>query len=125
MNFVVVPPPQMAANLKAGNLDGYCVGEPWNSLAVIQRDGWIAQLSLAIAPRHPEKVLLVRSDFVESRTDEHQRLIASFGRLHVRFDHPEPFIYPPRNLSKQIGCIRIIQIVRLVNRQAHLVAEVC
>ena len=42
MNFVVVPPPQMAANLKAGNLDGYCVGEPWNSLAVIQRAGWIA-----------------------------------------------------------------------------------
>jgi ABC-type nitrate/sulfonate/bicarbonate transport system substrate-binding protein len=77
MNFVVVPPPQMAANLKAGNLDGYCVGEPWNSLAVIQRAGWVAELSLAIAPRHPEKVLLVRSDFAESRADEHQRLIAS------------------------------------------------
>jgi len=44
---------------------------------VIQRAGWVAELSLAIAPRHPEKVLLVRRDFAESRADEHQRLIAS------------------------------------------------
>jgi ABC-type nitrate/sulfonate/bicarbonate transport system substrate-binding protein len=77
VNIVVGPPPQMAANLKAGNLDGYCVGEPWNSLAVVQRVGWIAALSPAIAPRHPEKVLLVRADFAESSFREHERLIAA------------------------------------------------
>ena len=77
VNIVVVPPPQMAANLKAHNLDGYCVGEPWNSLAVIQRAGWIAALSPDIAPGHPEKVLLVRTEFAESRADEHERLIAA------------------------------------------------
>ena len=77
LNIVVVPPPQMAANLKAGNLDGYCVGEPWNSLAVIQRAGWVAVLSPDIAPRHPEKVLLVRTEFAESRSNEHERLIAA------------------------------------------------
>jgi ABC-type nitrate/sulfonate/bicarbonate transport system substrate-binding protein len=77
VNIVVVPPPQMAMNLKAGNLDGYCVGEPWNSLAVIQRAGWVAALSPDIAPRHPEKVLLVRQEFAESRADEHHRLIAA------------------------------------------------
>lgn len=77
VHVVVVPPPQMAANLKAANLDGYCVGEPWNSMAVVQRAGWVAALSPAIAPRHPEKVLLVRSDFAESRSEEHERLIAA------------------------------------------------
>ena len=77
VNLVVVPPPQMAANLKAGNLDGFCVGEPWNSLAVLQRAGWIVELSSETAPRHPEKVLLVRSDFAETRAEEHERLIAA------------------------------------------------
>jgi ABC-type nitrate/sulfonate/bicarbonate transport system substrate-binding protein len=77
VNIVVVPPPQLAANLKAGNLDGYCVGEPWNSLAVAQRAGWVAALSPELAPRHPEKVLLVRAEFAESRADEHERLIAA------------------------------------------------
>jgi ABC-type nitrate/sulfonate/bicarbonate transport system substrate-binding protein len=77
VNIVVVPPSQMAENLKAGNLDGYCVGEPWNSLAVIQRAGWVVAISPDIEPRHPEKVLLVRSEFAESRFDEHQRLIAA------------------------------------------------
>ncbi len=77
VNIVVVPPPQMAANLKAGNLDGYCVGEPWNSLAVVQRAGWVTALSPTIARRHPEKVLLVRADFAESHAEEHERLIAA------------------------------------------------
>ena len=77
VNIVVVPPPQMAANLRAGNLDGYCVGEPWNSLAVIQRAGWIAALSPEIAPQHPEKVLLARAEFVESCAEQHQRLVAA------------------------------------------------
>jgi ABC-type nitrate/sulfonate/bicarbonate transport system substrate-binding protein len=77
VNIVVVPPPQMASNLKVGNLDGYCVGEPWNSLAVLQDDGWIAVLGSTIAPGHPEKVLLVRAAFADSRADEHSQLIAA------------------------------------------------
>ena len=34
INLIRIPPPQMVANLKAGNIDGYCVGEPWNSRAI-------------------------------------------------------------------------------------------
>jgi ABC-type nitrate/sulfonate/bicarbonate transport system substrate-binding protein len=77
VNVVVVPPPQMAPNLKAQTLDGYCVGEPWNSVAVLQRAGWVAATSPSIAPRHPEKVLLVREDFAETRGDDHRSLIAA------------------------------------------------
>jgi ABC-type nitrate/sulfonate/bicarbonate transport system substrate-binding protein len=77
VQFAVVPPPQMPVNLKAGHLHGYCVGEPWNSVAVSEKFGWRAATSAEIAPWHPEKVLMVRGDFAESRADEHKRLIAA------------------------------------------------
>jgi ABC-type nitrate/sulfonate/bicarbonate transport system substrate-binding protein len=89
VNIVVVPPPQMAANLKAGNLDGYCVGEPWNSVAVLQRAGWVAAASARIAPLHPEKVLLARADFVEARDEEHRRLIVALHEACAWCQRPE------------------------------------
>jgi ABC-type nitrate/sulfonate/bicarbonate transport system substrate-binding protein len=77
VQIVVVPPPQMAANLKAGNLDGFCAGEPWNSVAVQMRAGWCVATSADLAPGHPEKVLMVRSDFAEKRAEEHLALVAA------------------------------------------------
>ncbi len=75
--FVVVPPPQMPANLKAGHLDGYCVGEPWNSIAVLGKCGVIVATSAEIAPLHPEKVLMVRREFADLRQEEHTQLAAA------------------------------------------------
>jgi ABC-type nitrate/sulfonate/bicarbonate transport system substrate-binding protein len=89
VNVVVVPPPQMAANLKAQNLDGYCVGEPWNSVAVVQRVGWVAATSPSMAPGHPEKVLLVRSDFADSRFQEHKGIIAALREACAFCQRPE------------------------------------
>jgi ABC-type nitrate/sulfonate/bicarbonate transport system substrate-binding protein len=77
VRIVIVPPAQVHANLKAGHLDGYCVGEPWNSLAVLSRTGWCVATSDEIAPRHPEKVLMVRRDFAERSAREHLALIAA------------------------------------------------
>ena len=77
VRFVVVPPPQMPTNLKAGHLDGFCAGEPWNSVAVLAGSGWRVSCSREIAPRHPEKVLMVRSEFAATRAEEHDRLIAA------------------------------------------------
>jgi ABC-type nitrate/sulfonate/bicarbonate transport system substrate-binding protein len=75
--FVVVPPPQMPQSLRAGHLDGYCVGEPWNSIAALGGFGRIAATSAEISAMHPEKVLMVRGDFAEQRAEEHQLLIAA------------------------------------------------
>lgn len=77
VQFVVVPPPQMPANLKAGHLDGYCVGAPWNSVAALAGFGWCVASSHDITPLHPEKVLMVRREFAETRGAEHGRLIAA------------------------------------------------
>ncbi|MGH7951586.1 MAG: CmpA/NrtA family ABC transporter substrate-binding protein, partial [Limisphaerales bacterium] len=77
VRIVVVPPPQMVANLKAGHLDGFCVGEPWNSVAVQSRAGWTIAASAELDAGHPEKVLMVRRDFAEKRNVEHLALIAA------------------------------------------------
>ncbi len=77
VRIVIVPPPQMVANLKAGNLDGFCVGEPWNSVAVQARIGWCIAVSAELEPNHPEKVLMVRREFAEKRTAEHVALVAA------------------------------------------------
>lgn len=54
---IVVPPPQMVANMRVGNMDGFCVGEPWNQRAIIDKIGFSAATSQEIWTDHPEKVL--------------------------------------------------------------------
>ena len=75
--IVILPPPQMAPSLAAGHVDGFCVGEPWNTVAVAEGNGWLAGHSSVLAPGHPEKVLMVRRDFAEQREAEHLALVAS------------------------------------------------
>ena len=89
VRIVIVPPAQMVANLQAGHLDGFCVGEPWNSVAVQARAGWIAATSADLDPGHPEKVLMVRRDFAECRAGEHTALIAALLEAGEFCDAPE------------------------------------
>lgn len=77
VRIVVVPPSQMVSNLKSGNLDGFCAGEPWNSVAVQAKAGWCAAVSAELEPGHPEKVLMVKTAFTEQRHDEHLALVAA------------------------------------------------
>jgi ABC-type nitrate/sulfonate/bicarbonate transport system substrate-binding protein len=57
VEIVVLPPPLMPDAIRTGGIDGYCVGEPWNSVAVSAGAGRIATVKAAIWPRSPEKVL--------------------------------------------------------------------
>ncbi|MFP4298032.1 MAG: nitrate ABC transporter ATP-binding protein [Spirulinaceae cyanobacterium] len=77
VNLVVIPPPQMVANLKAGNIDGYCVGEPWNSRAVHEKTGFVVACDRDIYPEHPEKVLAVREDWAEKYPQTHLALVTA------------------------------------------------
>ena len=54
---ITVPPPQMVANMRVGNMDGFCVGEPWNNRAIMDKIGFTAVTSQDIWVDHPEKVL--------------------------------------------------------------------
>lgn len=57
VEIVVLPPPLMPDAIRTGGIDGYCVGEPWNTVAVASGAGRIATVKAAIWPRSPEKVL--------------------------------------------------------------------
>lgn len=89
VRIIVVPPPQMFANLMAGHIEGYCVGEPWNSIAVMRGAGWCVATSEELAPHHPEKVLLVQKDFAKARESEHVAVIAALIEACAFCDRPE------------------------------------
>lgn len=61
---ITVPPPQMVANMRVGNMDGFCVGEPWGARAILDKIGFTAVTTQAIWTDHPEKVLGTSADFV-------------------------------------------------------------
>jgi len=62
---IVVPPPQMVANMRVGNMDGCCVGEPWNNRAIMDKIGFTVNTTQDIWKDHPEKTLGTTSEFVE------------------------------------------------------------
>jgi len=62
---IVVPPPQMVANMRVGNMDGFCVGEPWNNRAIVDKIGFTANTTQDIWKDHPEKTLGTTSEFVQ------------------------------------------------------------
>lgn len=65
IEIVVLPPQLMADALAAGQIDGYCVGEPWNTVAVSKGVGKIATVKGAIWASSPEKVLAMRAAWAE------------------------------------------------------------
>ncbi|TJW85279.1 MAG: ABC transporter substrate-binding protein, partial [Mesorhizobium sp.] len=65
VSTIVVPPPQMVANMKVGNMDVFCVGEPWNEQLVHQGIGFTAATTGELWKGHPEKALGLRAAFIE------------------------------------------------------------
>ena len=65
ISTIVVPPPQMVANMKVGNMDAFCVGEPWGDQLVHQDIGFTACMTGEIWKDHPEKSLGMRADWVD------------------------------------------------------------
>ncbi|MBK7052056.1 MAG: ABC transporter substrate-binding protein [Rhodoferax sp.] len=63
--LITVPPPQMVANMRVGNMDGFCVGEPWNHRAIMDGIGITANTTQDIWKDHPEKVLGCSAEFVK------------------------------------------------------------
>ena len=65
ISTIVVPPPQMVANMKVGNMDAFCVGEPWNEQLVNQGIGFTACTTGEIWSKHPEKALGLRAEWAD------------------------------------------------------------
>ncbi|NSY71223.1 ABC transporter substrate-binding protein [Agrobacterium tumefaciens] len=75
VSTIVVPPPQMVANMKVGNMDVFCVGEPWNEQLVNQGIGFTACTTGELWKGHPEKALGMRADWVEKSPNATKALL--------------------------------------------------
>ncbi len=75
VSTIVVPPPQMVANMKVGNMDAFCVGEPWNEQLVNQDIGYTACTTGEIWFKHPEKALGMRAEWVDKHPNATRALV--------------------------------------------------
>jgi nitrate/nitrite transport system substrate-binding protein len=88
VKVITVPPPQMIANMRVGNMDGYCVGEPWNARAIHDGVGFTAATSQDIWPEHPEKVLGTTAEFVEKYPNTARALVSAVLEASRYIDTP-------------------------------------
>ena len=93
VRLVVLPPPYMVDSLANGHVDAFCVGAPWNSVAVDLGVGHILHFVADILVRAVEKVLAVRQDWSEKHAD----VVAALVRAHVR---AAEFIEEPQNRAE-------------------------
>jgi nitrate/nitrite transport system substrate-binding protein len=70
VGIITIPPPQMVANMRVDNMEGYCVGEPWNGVAASQNVGFTHIATQDIWKNHPEKALVVNPGFASSNREE-------------------------------------------------------
>ncbi|MBD2293916.1 ABC transporter substrate-binding protein [Anabaena sphaerica FACHB-251] len=75
VSLMVIPPEEMLTALQDGKIDGYCVGEPWNSHAVDQNVGFITAITSELWNGHPDKVLGVREDWAQENPQTHLALV--------------------------------------------------
>jgi nitrate/nitrite transport system substrate-binding protein len=89
VDTIVVPPPQMVANMKVGTMDAFCVGEPWNDQLVHQSMGYTACITGEIWRDHPEKSLAMRADWVAKNPRAAQAITAAVIEAQIWADRLE------------------------------------
>ena len=88
IEIVVTSPPFAADALAAGEVDGICVGEPWNSIAVDRGVGHIALATAQIWRRGVEKVLAMRETVLDERRDAIEALVRALHAAAAHFVEP-------------------------------------
>lgn len=111
VDLVVVPPPYMVDALQSGEVDGFCVGEPWNSVAVSQGAGRIVALGSRIWQRGVEKVLGCRADWAEGNPETLAALIRAL-------DHAAAWAGDPANHA---ALAEMLAKPAYLNRPAELI----
>ncbi len=88
VEIVTVAPPFVADAMESGEIDGACVGEPWNSVCVERDVGTIVLATAQIWRRGVEKVLALREPVLESKRAEVEALIRAMRRAGQHFVNP-------------------------------------
>jgi ABC-type nitrate/sulfonate/bicarbonate transport system substrate-binding protein len=111
VRLTVIPPPFLADALRTGQIDGFCVGEPWNSVAVDAGIGAIVTPTTALWPLSPEKVLGCRAEWAQRYPNELAGLLRALYRaarwIEVAANHAEVarLLAEPRYVGTAAGLL--------------------
>jgi len=86
---IVVPPPQMVANMKVGTMDCFCVCEPWNLQLIHQNIGYTAITTGELWNKHPEKSLGMRASFVDKNPKATMAILSAVMEAQQWCEKPE------------------------------------
>lgn len=89
VEIIVIPPPQMVASMKAGKMDAFCVGEPWNGKLIQEQTGYSAVVTGELWKDHPEKALSMRADWVEKNPNAAKAILMAVQEAQIWCDKPE------------------------------------
>ncbi|MCT7989991.1 CmpA/NrtA family ABC transporter substrate-binding protein [Laspinema olomoucense] len=89
ISTIVVPPPQMVANMRVGNMDAFCVGEPWPLQLVNQEIGYNALTTGQLWQDHPEKSFGMRADWVDQNPKAARALLMATLEAQIWCSQPE------------------------------------
>jgi two-component system, oxyanion-binding sensor len=112
VRLVVLPPPYMVESLANRHVDAFCVGAPWNSVAVDLGIGFILHFVSEILPRAAEKVLGVRAGWAQEHPDTLRRLVRAHGRAaafvedHANLDEVTALLAAPNRIGAAAEVIR-------------------
>jgi nitrate/nitrite transport system substrate-binding protein len=89
VKIITIPPANMVANMKVGNMDGFCVGEPWGGVAVKDGVGFTHIATQDIWRHHPEKALGVNPEFAARRRGDLKLLMRAILEASAYIDGPK------------------------------------
>jgi nitrate/nitrite transport system substrate-binding protein len=82
----VIPPANMFTNMRSGEMDGFCVGEPWNAKTVAEGVGFTAINTQDIWKDHPEKVCAFKADFADKNPKTIKAVLKALNEASVWLD---------------------------------------
>ena len=88
LHLVVIPPQVMVDRLRSGQIDGFCVGEPWNTQAVREGIGFVIATDLDIWAGNPEKVLGFTEAWVQQHPNTHSAIVRAILEACEYCDEP-------------------------------------
>ena len=89
VSLITIPPPQMVANMKVGQMDGFCVGEPWNARSIADDIGFTSITTQSIWKDHPEKVCAFTEEFAEKNPKTVKAVLKALHEASVWLDKME------------------------------------
>ncbi len=88
VQLIVIPPQAMVSRLKSGEIDGFCVGEPWNTQAIQEGIGFVIATDLDIWAGNPEKVLGFTESWVQQHPNTHMAIVQAILEACEYCDEP-------------------------------------